>query len=731
MHCTSPSEAIRNQTKEDHDSALADHYFEMTSRHMSYIFRHTKLMHRDGSLSLHELLHHQGTARKIRSLYREGMKSLQIYDENEISMRLRNRDNTFRFLMPLAHVICDSNKARAMIGYVSAEDYQPGITPIPDNWFKTADFDNETAREAQANILESVDIASIFIRFESGHSTDVEIQHCPFMPDMFTLRYLIHGTNEKNLESIRRLGLLPGGTRGGRNHVHFALDSTLSTLKDVLRTESDCILIARPGAVAGLGPVITHDRYVLTDQTVPFTRFCGVWSFIDRAWLHTPEPGELRRMNDYTSDVDLAMHVCHHQLYWEKRNQNEQDGISWTRSEYMEYVGEQIMQVPTVTKFLESFRSTAPGPARPLRTVTTPNDQERGPPETEEDKKVNALREEISKRFKKHLDKAKKNEATSASESEAPKRKNQSKPMPKKQKGAASAASSDQASGSVDPDTRVDLHANSPWGNRRQVVKSRARREMNTQAKELFRDADAAQKFFTKFKKDTDEIPWFPRPAGPQCCKNFDECNCAEAMFWCHLVALPTAWNAALAAWLANIVLLIIPLSCPLNFCQIASAQPSRLSTSEYWLTLSLLNLRISEPPVANMLRPVRINFRTLSRICVKANPWAIPTCRVLQGTVSSNSITLVIFIQCQMEFEFPLSRSTTSTPRIRRRFRFGDLRLILSTLTAVTLRQRRFSVYWNSSDRVFSAKEQSKVLSSALRRTFMNFRKTHISLAF
>ena len=36
--------------------------------------------------------------------------------------------------------------------------------------------------------------------------------------------------------------------------------------------------------------------------------------------------------------------------------------------------------------------------------------QERGPPETEEDKKVNALRDEISKRFKKHLNKAKNNE---------------------------------------------------------------------------------------------------------------------------------------------------------------------------------------------------------------------------------------------------------------------------------------------------------------------------------
>ena len=69
------------------------------------------------------------------------------------------------------------------------------------------------------------------------------------------------------------------------NHVHFTLDSSLSTIRDVLRPESDCILIARPGAVTGLGPVITHNRYVLTDQTVPFSRFCGVWSFVDRSWL--------------------------------------------------------------------------------------------------------------------------------------------------------------------------------------------------------------------------------------------------------------------------------------------------------------------------------------------------------------------------------------------------------------------------------------------------------------
>ena len=151
--------------------------------------------------------------------------------------------------------------------------------------------------------------------------------------------------------------------------------------------------------------------------------------------------------------------------------------------------------------------------------------------------------------------------------------------------------------------------------------------------------------FFTKFKKDTDEIQWFPRPAGPQCCKNLPNVIAQRPCSGATLAALPTAWNAAPTAWLLTTVLLIIPLSCPLNFCQTALAHPSRLSMSENWLTLFLLNLRISEPLVANMLKTVRINFRTLSRICVKADPWAIPTCRVLQGMVSSNSITLVIFI--------------------------------------------------------------------------------------
>ena len=200
----------------------------------------------------------------------------------------------------------------------------------------------------------------------------------------------------------------------------------------------------------------------------------------------------------------------------------------------MDYVAEQIDNIPAATKFLECFRQAAVGPQRPVRQVATPNDQPRGPPETNDDKKINALREEISQRFKKHLEKAKNQDVSSTSESEAPKRKIQPKPMPKKQKSTAGTVESAEASDSKSAASAVSTSARSPWGHRRAVIRSAARREASTQAKELFKDAEAAQKFYSKFKKETDAIEWYQRPTGPQCCSNFNDCGCAEAMFWCH-----------------------------------------------------------------------------------------------------------------------------------------------------------------------------------------------------
>ena len=143
-------------------------------------------------------------------------------------------------------------------------------------------------------------------------------------------------------------------------------------------------------------------------------------------------------MNDYTSNIDLAMHVCHHQLYWEKKNENEQDGFTWSRSEYMEYVAEEIEKLPVVKKFNSFWKVfVVPIPVRPglCEQNATPNDQELGPPETEADKRVKTLKAEISERFKKHLTKERNKEQSSASESEAPKGPVKAKPMPKETEG--------------------------------------------------------------------------------------------------------------------------------------------------------------------------------------------------------------------------------------------------------------------------------------------------------
>ena len=306
---------------------------------------------------------------------------------------------------------------------------------------------------------------------------------------------------------------------------------------DALRPESDCILIARPGAVADLNPVITESRYVLTPHTVPFERFCGVWSLVDRAWIDIPPAGELSRMNDYNSNIDIAMHVCHHQFYWDKKNENDLNNVTWQRTDYMHYVTDQVSDPVIAAGFLNSFRQAKTAPARPVRDTSTPNDRPRGPPKTPDDERVDQLREEVRKRFEKHLQKEKTQDVSSASESEQPKKKptvpTPPHPPQRKQKGTARTVSSAAASGSK---ASASLTAESSARDERRnpVRGSAARRKTSTQAKELFKDAEAAKKFFTKFKQETEAIEWYQRPTGPQCCKNFHTCNAEDAMFWCH-----------------------------------------------------------------------------------------------------------------------------------------------------------------------------------------------------
>ena len=144
------------QNEHDHDFALQDWWQEKGSKHLSDLFRHTKLTPEDGSLC------HGETARKIRDMHKSGHAMLSQIDVGAVLAPLRGRNNTIRFLMPLAHVICDANKSRAMIGFLSTDNFAPGKIPEPDTWFKPADFGDDEGRQQQANDLDAQDIASIF-----------------------------------------------------------------------------------------------------------------------------------------------------------------------------------------------------------------------------------------------------------------------------------------------------------------------------------------------------------------------------------------------------------------------------------------------------------------------------------------------------------------------------------------------------------------------------------------
>jgi hypothetical protein len=93
------------------------------------------------------------------------------------------------------------------------------------------------------------------------------------------------------------------------------------------------------------------------------------------------------------------MHICHHQSYWEKKNDNDIDNVTWQCTEYTHYVTEQISDITITANFLNRFRQATAAPARPVRDTDTPNDRPRGPPKSTDDERVDQLREEVRKRF--------------------------------------------------------------------------------------------------------------------------------------------------------------------------------------------------------------------------------------------------------------------------------------------------------------------------------------------
>ena len=153
------------------------------------------------------MLHHCGTTQKLKHMRDNCDKRVLRVDEEEI--QVKSRHAAIEFLLPAAHLCCNSNKSRCQVGYITEEDYVPGSLVADEDRFTPGSFEETEARTAQADFLDSKNIATFFIRFESGHSNTAEVLHEDFDHTQFPCRYLFHGTNERNLNSIRRRGLLP------------------------------------------------------------------------------------------------------------------------------------------------------------------------------------------------------------------------------------------------------------------------------------------------------------------------------------------------------------------------------------------------------------------------------------------------------------------------------------------------------------------------------------------
>ena len=111
------------------------------------------------------MLHHRGTTQKLKHMRDNCDKRVLRVGKEEVQNKSRHA--AIEFLLPAAHLCCDSNKSRCQVGYTTEEDYAPGSLVADEDWFTPGPFEEDEARTAQADLLDSKTIATFFIRFES------------------------------------------------------------------------------------------------------------------------------------------------------------------------------------------------------------------------------------------------------------------------------------------------------------------------------------------------------------------------------------------------------------------------------------------------------------------------------------------------------------------------------------------------------------------------------------
>eukprot|EP00435_Cladocopium_sp_Y103_P051820 s2011_g16.t1 len=377
-----------------------DKEFRSWGGHMTWLFRHSAFTHKDGSLSLAEMLCHPGTTAKLRALHKDHRttvrKLLESFDDKCLRPQYRGRGkaDTVKFLLPLAHAVLSSNKNRMQVGFHTSADFTAGTTPPESSYVLFEYINRPDLRLQHAAEFEQQDVASIFLRCESGHSNTAEVQHEYYNSAAFSARYIVHGTDENLIPSIQQRNLLPGGTRGTRRHIHFVTDDMLSTHEDAVRRESNCLIIYKHDALDKYRVWRTKVGYLLCAEEVPLSRACGIWSLRKRCWYSKPADSDLSEMTDMSGEKDLMCHIWHLQLIYDKRQQLGQQADKWSRQQFLDYVLRSMQDVDVTTNMLERMYVVMPDSQKGYVNLE-PNNRDLGESEDEDAQRIKLMKQAL------------------------------------------------------------------------------------------------------------------------------------------------------------------------------------------------------------------------------------------------------------------------------------------------------------------------------------------------
>ena len=322
-------------------------------------------------------------------------------------------------------------------------------------------------------------------------------------------------------------------------------------MTDSLRPESDCILIYKIDALDDLEPRITRNNYVLTENTVPADRLIGAWSLHDVRWLIKPEQADFTAMNDITSDVELLLHIAHHQRYWKKRVENEETGTVWSRQQYRAHVIQHLnIPVPIAN------------PTR-RKQFSNPNERELHEKDAEDREREKNIKE-IKERFLANVGKEQKKKSradnrqdTSDSDTSVKisgarlgvgptlgymKEKVEQREKAKARSIKVWKVKSDK---SDKAQTYAEVASSSDRPAKSTNKQTEAARQTHQYAKEMLRDANLARQVYDRIQKnltqDFASIQWWQRPEGYLDCSNISTCGKHQ----CHFL-VPRLWQGLL-----------------------------------------------------------------------------------------------------------------------------------------------------------------------------------------